>query len=234
MDQLKVCSRCKKSKPLGEFSKNVTRKDGLQAECRVCVKVFSKDYYEKNRDKRLEYQKDYAEKNRDKILEQKKDYNKSWRAANKDYHNDYNKDYNKTKYHSDPGFKATMLIRSQIHKLFKSSGQKKDKRSTELLGVTWEEAYSSLLKTIPEGYTEQDWLEGKLHIDHKIPISWYKELYGTLTEELIKKANHISNLQLLPAKDNLTKRNTYGHGMNNEIINYEDWVLMEQSTTISH
>jgi len=100
--------------------------------------------------------------------------------------------------------------------------------------VSWKEAHNRLIKTLPEGYTEQDWLDGKLHVDHKIPIAWFKRLYGTLTEDLIKRINHISNLQLIPKEQNISKGDRYGHGINNEIILYENWVITEQLSTISH
>lgn len=143
-------------------------------------------------------------------------------------------EYVKHRYATDPEYRIKCILRNDLRKLFKLSGLKREKRSMELLGIPWKELYNGLLKTLPEGYTEQDWLNRKLHVDHKIPIAWFKRLYGTLTEDLIKRINHISNLQLIPKEQNISKGDRYGHGINNEIILYEDWVITEQLSTISH
>jgi len=289
MEQLKVCSTCKESKPRSEFYKNKSKKDGLHPQCKVCSKENAKNWYKANPERGKENAKNWREAN----PERKKENAKNWYKANlerdkenkkakqakykeinanrpESYYTDregrskicgkckldrplirfnLNKsnfdglaaeclncrnEYRKHKYNTDPEFRAKCILRDELRKLFKLSGLKKDKKSIELLGVSWIEAYNKLIDTLPEGYTEQDWLDRKLHVDHKIPISWYERLYGTLTEDIIKRVNHISNLQLLPVNDNLAKSNKYGHGINNEIILYEYWVITEQLSTISH
>lgn len=42
--QTKQCSRCKDFKPLNEFHKNCTRKDGLQSYCKTCGKIHHRKY----------------------------------------------------------------------------------------------------------------------------------------------------------------------------------------------
>ena len=215
MDQLKVCGKCKESKAHSEFSKDKSKKDGLRTKCKVCDKEIRKNWYEANK-------------------EREKEAAKNWRENNKERHKECKREYFKHKYKTDPEFRAKCILRDELRKLFKLSGLKREKRSMELLGIPWKELYNGLLKTLPEGYTEQDWLDGKLHVDHKIPIAWFKRLYGTITEDLIKRINHISNLQLIPKEQNMSKGNRYGHGINNEIILYEDWVITEQLSTVSH
>ena len=122
-------------------------------------------------------------------------------------------------------------LRSQVRRLFKLNGGRKDKRTLKILGVeSYEEALSRLLKTLPEGYTEQDWLDGKLVIDHKIPISWFDL---TIMSQLLEAGN-INNLQLLTVKENLLKSNYYGHLDNGGIILREEWTIMRQVSTQSH
>ena len=48
----KRCSKCKKFKPLAEFHKNRTTKDGYQSECKICVLKRSKEYYQTEQGKR--------------------------------------------------------------------------------------------------------------------------------------------------------------------------------------
>lgn len=241
MNQLKLCSKCKESKAHSEFDKRKSSKDGLQPKCKVCKKECDKIWRRANREHVREYNKNWNKANAGRSNEHKKEYHKKWYEANKDYKKEYyqvNKErkneYYRHKYATDPEYRAKCILRTELRKLFKLSGLKREKRSMELLGVSWAEAYNRLLKTLPEGYTEQNWLDGKLHVDHKIPVSWYERLYGTITEDLIKRINHISNLQLLPVNDNLSKSNKYGHGINNEIILYEGWVITEQLSTVSH
>jgi len=58
---------------------------------------------------------------------------------------------------------------------------------------------------MPKGYCWQDFLEGKLHIDHKIPISAFN---FTKSEHIdFKRCWALSNLQLLPARENIIKSN---------------------------
>lgn len=40
---MKICTKCKKNKPKGEFSNDSSRKDGLQAKCRECVDAYNKE-----------------------------------------------------------------------------------------------------------------------------------------------------------------------------------------------
>lgn len=60
-----------------------------------------------------------------------------------------------------------------------------------------------LKRTMPKGYTWQDFLAGELHIDHIIP----KSMFNFRKPEHIdfKKCWALSNLQLLPAMENLKK-----------------------------
>lgn len=47
---MKTCTICKDPKPLSEFNKNKSRKDGYNSLCRVCSNKRSKRYYSENRE----------------------------------------------------------------------------------------------------------------------------------------------------------------------------------------
>lgn len=72
----KRCPKCKKIKSLKSFSKDKTRKDGLQPCCKIC----HAKYQEENKDKIAKYQKKYRDENREKIKKQKT----IWRKENKE------------------------------------------------------------------------------------------------------------------------------------------------------
>lgn len=87
----KVCNKCGEEKPICEFSKNKTSKDGVQRKCKACAKK----YREENHQKLLKKKKEHYENNKEKILEKKKDYitknkekvalsNKIYRESNKE------------------------------------------------------------------------------------------------------------------------------------------------------
>lgn len=52
----KVCTRCLTSKPLEEFSKRASAKDGLQPRCRICQRELVNQHYSDNK----QYYKDKA------------------------------------------------------------------------------------------------------------------------------------------------------------------------------
>jgi 5-methylcytosine-specific restriction endonuclease McrA len=84
-------------------------------------------------------------------------------------------------------------------------GNKAGRRWETLVGYTLNDSMKHLKKTMPEGYCWQDFLQGELHIDHKVP----KSVFNYTKPEHIdfKRAWASSNLQLLPAKENLIKHN---------------------------
>lgn len=62
---LKVCRQCRNELDLSCFSKNKSRKDGRSAECRDCVKAYLAEYREKNIDTLRQKYRDHAAKNRE-------------------------------------------------------------------------------------------------------------------------------------------------------------------------
>lgn len=60
---MKLCTRCKTTKTLAEFSRNISTKDGLQAYCKPCMYEINKDYRLNNRDKLNAYYRQYREEN---------------------------------------------------------------------------------------------------------------------------------------------------------------------------
>lgn len=79
--EYKWCYKCKQWKPLSEFSKDKTKKDGLQRMCKGC----QNQYYTANREHMLERQKQYNADNAERL--------KQWRDDNAEHIKQYKKQY---------------------------------------------------------------------------------------------------------------------------------------------
>lgn len=199
----KKCSNCKNIKPLSEFHKNKSQKDGHQHYCKVCrgdsvrrkkyrdankdkIAKWRKNDYEKNKEKRLEYHSRYRKENKEKL--------KSYREKNKEKLKSYAKEYktkNRSKinikynqrYDSDEMFKMQQLLRCRIRDVIKNKGSKS---SIDILGCSWEQLYLHL------NYNNLD----KPSNDHIIPLSWAEteeELYALCHYTNLKGMEHIEN-----------------------------------------
>lgn len=62
----KYCSRCKETKPVGEFDRQRRSRDGLQTRCRTCMKEVNSDWYQRNKDKMAALSRAWAANNPEK------------------------------------------------------------------------------------------------------------------------------------------------------------------------
>lgn len=92
-------------------------------------------------------------------------------------------------------------LRGSLHKMFKKWCVYKIGSSLSYLTYTKEE----FLAKFPE-------IGVSMHLDHKIPISWFKP------ETPISVIFHLDNLQLLSEEDNLKKNNLYHHPVTEEFL----------------
>ena len=151
------------------------------------IKKRSKIYYEENELKIKEKTKIWREKNPERV----KKYFIQW--GNK--RRKTNPKYNLNK-------KMSRMIKLSLQ------NNKNGRHWEDLVDYTLDDLIKRLEQTIPEGYTWQDFLEGKLHIDHIIP----KSVFNYTKPEHIdfKRCWALNNLQLLPARENRIKSNKLG------------------------
>ena len=210
----KVCSKCKITKTLSEFSKDKSRKDGYDLRCKSCRKeqhqnnkeannVRSQQYYQDNLDKVKETRKKYRENNPEKIKEWRENNPekiKEWREDNPDYQREYLSNRRKT----DPLFKLSCNIRSLIYISIKNGGFAKRSKTHKILGCSFDEFKIHIESQFTEGMSWDN--HGEWHFDHKTPVSWAE------TEEEIVALNNYINFQPLWAEDNIRKGNRFnGH-----------------------
>jgi len=65
---VKRCSKCGESKPLEEFYKASTSKDGRRGDCKTCFSKRSAEWYVKNRDHVIDRVKRWQAENPDRVL----------------------------------------------------------------------------------------------------------------------------------------------------------------------
>lgn len=187
------------------------------------------DYYQENKDIKIEKNKNYNQENKDQISKQKKEYylknkeeisekrkeyfqkikndpefkskkrdiTREWRRENKDLVNQRIKD----KKINDPLYKLTDIIRTLIWISIKKKGFKKDSKTSQILGCTFEEFKIHIENQFQDGMTWEN--QGEWHLDHKIPISWAD------SEQKVYELNHYLNFQPLWKEDNLKKGNRW-------------------------
>ena len=116
---MKICNKCGMDKDECEFSKDKTSKDGLQSNCKECVKIYNKQYYEKNKEKIKKRSKGYRKANGEYYKQYHKKYykenkdvlciqNKVYKELNKEKYSEYNKEYRKLN-------REKLIVKSREH-----------------------------------------------------------------------------------------------------------------------
>lgn len=91
-----------------------------------------------------------------------------------------------------------------MYDVLRSIGIHKGGRSwREFVPYTADELIARLKKTMPKGYTWDDLLCGRLHVDHIIPIAVFN--YTSPYDIDFQRCWALKNLRLLPAKENCAK-----------------------------
>lgn len=183
------------------------------------VKKYIKKWRENNHGKIAKQTKEYYKNNRKKMIKQSRQWQKDnprkalecirqWQSNNlekiKGY---YEKNKEKIKEHInnknkiDLKFNLNNRMRRAITKSIK--GNKNGKHWESLITYTLGDLIKRLKKTMPKGYTWYDYLKGKLHIDHIIPIRAFE--FKTAEDKEFKECWSLYNLRLLPKKENRMK-----------------------------
>ena len=146
---------------------------------------------------------EYMENEDDSLIEEiaQKYTRKSFDEAfqyKKDIYDLISKVNNDRRYYHDETYRNAQKIRAQLKRAIKSKRWKKDSKTQDIIGCSYEELTKHLRETWKQNYgTEYN--REEVHIDHIIPIS------TATTYEELKKLNHWTNLQYLKPEDNLSK-----------------------------
>ena len=103
----------------------------------------------------------------------------------------------KTKH--DVGFRLNARLRVQIRKALK--GKKAGRSWESFVGYSLDELCSHFSRMLPKKMTLDDALAAGWHIDHIVP----KSTFNLADESELRAAWCMSNLRLIPAKENIRK-----------------------------
>lgn len=240
---LKKCFKCEEIRTLDNFRKNRNnyRNECKECENKLCkernlknkehIKQKQQEYRQTHKEQIDKYRKEHYNKDEKKIYnikyrQEHKDYysnwhreyhqnykeelrekNYNWRNSNKDKVKIYQqKDYERRK--NDPILRLQRNIRNLLNDSFKKHKYRKSKHAEEILGCKVNDFVLYLLQTFKDNYGyEWNKIEA-VHIDHIIPLATAK------TEEDVIRLCHYTNLQLLKAKDNLSKNKSLTWSIN--------------------
>ena len=115
----------------------------------------------------------------------------------------YFKKYQANRYKTDDKYRVDNIISRSIRRALKNSKGNKENHWKSILGYTIKELKEKLISTIPKGYNWQDYINGELELDHKIPVRYFN--YNRKSDIDFKKSWGLDNLRLLPKKLNRIK-----------------------------
>ncbi len=227
----KKCTKCEQELFLELFGKKSGTKDGLNFVCKPCLKIISKEAYDKNKEKKKASAKAYYEANREQILsnkdpEDRKLKSKQWRDANPEKRALYKKTYREIKkeFISEYNRQYKKNNRDKIQKQW-NERIKRDPMFKMRIAISkrlWEVAKNKGLSKNSKydeylgcsnkhlfNYLESKFISGMSwsnhgliwEIDHIIPLTAAK------TQKQLMELSHYTNLQPLFKKDNREKSN---------------------------
>lgn len=163
--------------------------------------------------------KEYYLEHRDEILTRLK--TPKVRKARNEYQRtperrEWYRNYLKKKRKTDPIFKLRQSIKDRLRYDGKNITKEKGLRAEEIIGYPLDKAWEYLKTTIPQDMTEQDYLIGKLEIDHIIPVLCYT--YLNVKDDEFKKCWHYRNMRLALRKENKDR----GKGIDWELVRQYD------------
>lgn len=218
--EIKKCTKCNIEKKLVDFGKSEQSNNGYRPKCKLCENKYSREYYERNKDKMIKKRKGYRDKNkekelirckkyRDKNKEKIKSKRKIYLKNNKEKITKTKSNYVKKRLISDSQYKLIFNIRRAICNSLTKNGYKKNTKTTNILGCSFEEFKVHLESKFELWMTWHNHGKYNGNFNFGWDIDHIKPLSSAACEEDIIRLNHYTNLQPLCSYINrVVKRNT--------------------------
>jgi len=159
------------------------------------LKAYCKQFHQDNIKRDNEQAREYYKTHRKEMVEA----HAKWYQDHKMERNKYQRNKTKTDLKYNLNCRMSAMVKNSLR------GNKGGRHWEDLIGYTLINLINHLKKTIPKGYSWHDVLQGRLHIDHIIPISAFNFTKPEHTD--FKRCWALENLRLLPAEENLRKNN---------------------------
>lgn len=205
---IKICTKCGKTKSIDEFHNSNSTKDGKSDICKECNKDNNKKYYDEHVEYYEEHNRIYNSEHEEQIKESSKKY--YWNNKEKintfslEYSRNHKERVNETarvytlkKRHENPLFKLGKNIANNISSSLKAKRVIKRKKTVEILGCSIPEFKKHIESQFEDWMSWDNYggynngLNQTWDIDHILPVS------SATTEEELLKLNHYTNLQPL-------------------------------------
>lgn len=203
---LKMCGVCRAGKPLSEFYRSKTKKDGLSWNCKACDKN-KKIEYLKNPQAVQKTKAARAKKyqtNKVLLLSEARERYKSQRSILIERVAQWQRDNPEKRAESrrldrqKPLTRLKNNMRGRIRAAMLAIGHYKKDKTALIIGCDWYQFKIHIEKQFTTGMCWEK-MGSDIHIDHICPISM------AATEEDVLALSHFTNLRPLWAKDNLSK-----------------------------
>ena len=180
---MKTCTKCKELKPLVEFYKYKRTKDGLQSSCKECMRKQKRGAYQLLEVK-LRKKEYYQNRDRDKLRAYWRERDRKLRKTSKFY-----------------------VLNSRMRTLIYQEirGGKRRKSWKEFIDYNLNDLMRHLESKFTKGMTWEKFMNGEIHIDHILPLSFFN--YTSADDAEFRKCWSLENLQPLWAEDNMKKHN---------------------------
>lgn len=201
----KVCTKCDVEKNVGEYYKYKKGEHGVMAECKVCRKQYDAQRYAANKEARTEQNKTWNQANKNFVADYQKTYynankdvvakrRKAWYQTNKKTIAEQQKAY----YEANKGIvaKQKAAYKKANRHLFNAHNAK---RKANKLQATPAWVDLEAIKGMYQLATIFNRTGMNLHVDHIIPLQ----------SDLVCGLHYESNMQLMPASDNISKGNRH-------------------------
>lgn len=158
-----------------------------------------KKWYEKNKEKRLNYFSMWQKNNYD----HRKKYMDEYRLKNKEKINEVKRTYQKHKRHTDPIYKLICNFRTAIYQVLKENNVQKNGHYFDVLKYTPEELITHLESKFIDGMNWDNY--GEWHVDHIKPISSFNII--EIGDDEFMRCWTLENLQPMWGIENIKKGN---------------------------